>query len=391
MQSNVTKLTFINFCTRFHLYIHVYALLLGSRGLSLLQISTIESVVIGTLFVMEVPTGVIADRIPRRWSITASLFLLMCGEILFLTARSYPVYLLVAVFTGTGFAFASGATDSLIYDSLPDENRETGMKQAMGRYGSVGQIAFFLSPIVGSLVIGHLSPERFNLAIALTAFAIFIGLLISLTLNEPSVTHDKQAVNSLMILRNGWGEFYHNPILRQLVLVSILTATFTGMLVTTLAAPYMAAHNLSPLMIGLALSIGSLFAAVTQRYAYRVEERLGKRWGIAVLMLLPGVSYLVLAFVSAPFLIWLIIAWMYATNDMRTPLISAYQNTLISGTSRATTLSLINMFLNLFVAIMGPVYVALGAQDLRVTFAVMGLVILGVSVVLRIDRIMRTG
>jgi MFS family permease len=388
MEHNIKKLTFINFCTRFHLYIHVYALLLGSRGLNLLQISTIESVVLTTIFLMEVPTGVIADRIPRRWSITASVFLLMCGELLFLVGRSYPFYLIIAVFTGTGFAFASGAADSLIYDSLPIENRELEMKRAMGRYGSVGQIAFFLSPIIGSFIVGDLTAEGFNSAIVLTAFALFIGLLVSLTLREPSVAKDKRKTSSLMILRNGWTELYHNPVMRRLVLATILTTPFTSLLITTLAAPHMNENKLSPLMISLALSGGSLLAAVSQHYAYRVEKWLGKRWGIAVLTLLPGFSYLALALSSTPILIWLIITWMYATNDMRAPLISAYQNALISTESRATTLSLVNMFMNLFIGIVGPVYAALGTQGLPVAFVAMGIIILGAGTVLRIDRLM---
>ena len=61
MQSNIIKVIIINFAQRFHLYIHAYALLLQGRGLDLLQISTIESVVIGTVFLMDVPTGVIAE------------------------------------------------------------------------------------------------------------------------------------------------------------------------------------------------------------------------------------------------------------------------------------------------------------------------------------------
>ncbi|MBI1282235.1 MAG: MFS transporter [Anaerolineaceae bacterium] len=385
MSQNINKLIVINFCSRFHLYIHVYALLLGSRGLSLLQISTIESVVIATLFLMEVQTGVIADRIPRRWSVTASLFLMMSAEALFLFSRSYPLYLLVAVFTGTGFAFASGAVESLIYDSLPADNRDAEMKRVMGRYGSIGQIAFFLSPIVGSFIIGDMAPERFNIAIALTVLALFVGVAVSLTLHEPQALHTKRQTNSLSILRQGWRELYHNPPMQRLALMTIFTATFTGALVTTYAAFYMSKHNLSPLAIALALSIGSLLAAVTQHSAYRIERWLGKRWSLLLLTLLPGISYLVLAFSTAPYLIWFIIVWMYATNDTRVPLISAYQNALISSENRATTLSLVNMFLNIFVAVMGPIYATLGTINFAFAFIAMGLVILFAGITLRVE------
>ena len=156
--NNIRKVAVITFCTHFHFYIHVYALLLLSRGLSLVQVSGIESAVIGFVFLLEIPTGVLADRIGRKWSVAGSLFCLMCAEFLFVFVRSYWAYIIVAFLTGSGFAFASGATESLVYDSLPQSNREESMKSAMSRIGSVKQVAVFLSPLIGGVVRG--GPRR---------------------------------------------------------------------------------------------------------------------------------------------------------------------------------------------------------------------------------------
>jgi len=384
---NITKVTFITFCTRFHLYIHAYALILQGRGMSLLQISSIESLVITTLFVAEVPTGVIADRIGRKWSIFMSVLLMMMGEFIFLFSRSYPTLLLIALFTGTGFAFASGATESLIYDSLPPENREETMKRAMGRVSSVGQIAFFIAPIVGALILGDLAEARVTIAIALTVTSLFIGVLMTLTLREPPTPWHAEKPDTLGIFRNGVAELRGNRKLRRIVLLSVFTATFTGPLVTTFAAPYLNQNNVPVFAIGLALSLGSLLAAFTQRYAYQVEKWLGPRWGLTLITLLPGFSYLILTVVSGPIASWLVITFMYGTNDMKTPLLSAYQNAQIASRSRATVLSLINMFLNIFVAVMGPIYAALATQSMSLAFVVMGGVILVAGTLLRVDKL----
>jgi hypothetical protein len=377
----------INFCTRFHLYVHIYALVLQQRGITLLQVSSIESVVIGTLFLAEVPTGVIADRIGRKWSIVVSTFLLMCGELIFLFARSYPAYLVLAVFTGTGFAFASGAVESLIYDSLPTENQNNLMKRAMGRYGSIGQIAFFIAPIIGGLIIGSdLMPERFNIAIVLTILALFIGVLISLTLREPPSPWEAERPASLTILRHGLGDLRASRQLRRIILLTVFTSTFTGTLVTTFAATHLTRNDVPPLFIGLALSFGSLLAAFTQRYAYRVEQVLGSRWGITALTLLPGGLYLLLALITGP-ASWLIITLMYGVNEMKMPLFSAYQNAHISSGSRATALSLISMFSSLFVAVMAPVYAALATYSIPLAFLAIGTVIVVAAIALRIDRL----
>lgn len=388
MTANITKVALINFAQRFHLYIHAYALLLQGRGLTLLQISAIESVVIGTLFLMEVPTGVIADRIGRKWSIAASTFLLMCAETLFIFAQDYTLYLFIAVLTGTGFAFASGAMESMVYDSLPPTDRESAMKRAMGRVSSLGQIAFFIAPIIGALIIGDATPARFTAAIALTAGALLLGLLVSLTLREPPTDWDTERPGALSILRAGVAELRGSPQLRRIVLLAIFTTPFTGTLIAVLAAPYLTQKHVEPFMIGVALSVGSLLAAGAQRYAYKVEAWLGAPRAITVLVLLPGLLYGLLALIAGPAAAWVVIVLLYATSDMKAPLFSAYQNARIASRSRATVLSLINMLLNIFIALMAPLYAALAMQAPSLAFAVMGAVIIGAAALLRVDRLL---
>jgi MFS family permease len=387
IMNTTAKIALVYFCTRFHLYLHVYSLLLQRRGLTLFEISGIESTVIFTLFLMEVPTGVIADRIGRKWSVTLSTLLLMCGELLFLFSTTYPMYLLVATFTGAGFAFASGATEALVYDSLPVEDRENRMKRAMGFIASVGQIGFFVSPLVGSLIVAELTEHQFNIAIALTATALFVGVLISLTLHEPPMAQHKTRPSPLQIFREGLAELRFNPSLRRILLLTVFTVNFGGLLITTFAAPYLVQNAAPTFMIGLALSVGSLLAAFTQRNAYRVEQILGPQAGLALLILLPGVFYLLLAALAGPVPIWLLITVMYATNDMKYPLLSAYQNTHITSANRATVLSLISMTVNLFVAIMAPIYAAIGTRSLPLAFVAIGLVILAAGGLLRVDRL----
>lgn len=384
---NVTKVTLVYFCTRFHLYIHIYALILVQRGLSLLQIGTLESVMIATLFLMEVPTGIIADRIGRKWSIVLSTLLLMCGELIFLFSTAYSHYLLIALFTGTGFAFASGATEALIYDSLPVDNRDTLMKRAMGRYGSVGNIAFFISPLVGSWIVAELAPGRVQIVIALTVLALFIGVLVSLTLREPAAVWHVERQNTLAIFRSGAAELCQNRRLLRIVLLAMFTSTFTGTLVTTLGAPHLNQNGVSNYAIGLTLSLGSLIAAFTQRQSHRVEKLLGARRGITLLTILPGVWYLLLAAVSGPVAVWAVVTLMYGTNDMKYPLFSAYQNRLIDSRTRATVLSMMNMFTSLFIALMGPIYGAIGTRSLPLAFIIIGGVIITAALVLRVDRL----
>ena len=385
--SNINKVIFINFCQRFHLYIHAYALLLLARGLTLVQISLIESIVIGSIFLMEVPTGVLADRVGRKWSIFASTFLLMTGEFIFIFARSFEWYIFIALLTGTGFAFASGAVEALVYDSLPEAGREDAMKRAMGRLGFYAQIAFVIAPIIGGLIIGVARAEDFIPAIALTAAALLIGVIVCLTLREPAIHTSEKKPGSAELFRAGVALLRHHKRLRRLAMLVVFTAPFTGAIVTTLGPPYLVRNEVSPFAVGLALSVGSLLAALTQRYAYKFEQCLGQARAIAVLILLPGALYWFFAVAVGPFATLFAVILIYGLNDMKGPLFSAYQNALIESKNRATVLSLISMFTSLFLALGLPIYAALAERSLSFTFVVMGAVIILAALILKVHRL----
>ena len=384
---NIMLISFIRFAQSFHLYIHAYALILLDRGLSLFQITSLESLVIATVFLMEIPTGIVADRIGRKWSIVAALGFNVGAEILFLSAQSYALYIVIAILTGTGFAFASGAIEAMVYDSLPLDDRDNQMKKTMGHINSLSRIAFFISPLVGAFIIGDGSPENYTLAIALTVTALFIGIIMSLFLQEPPSEWDNEQPNSLAILRDGLAELRGNPTLRRLTLLTIFTTPLTGMLIVTLAAPYLTLNGVSPFVIGLTLSIGSLLAAVTQRYAYKLEAWLGQERAILFLLIFPAMMYSILALVSGSIVPVVIIIVMYATNDMKSPLFSAYQNGLIGSKNRATVLSIISMLVNLFIAVVSPIYAAIGTYSLPLAFMLIGVVILCAVIILGVPEI----
>ena len=384
--SNINKIIIIRFCRNFHLYIHAYALLLLARGLTLVQISLIESIVIGTIFLTEVPTGVLADRVGRKWSIFAATVLLMSAEFIFIFARIFEWYIFVALLTGTGFAFASGAVEALVYDSLPPKNREEAMKRAMGRVNSWGQIAFVIAPIIGGLIIGDASVEKFIPAIALTVVALLIGAIVCLTLREPAADSSETRTGSMTLLRDGVHLLRHHQRLRRLAMLVIFTTPITSSLVTTLGPPYLTQNDAAPFMAGVVLSVGSLLAAFTQRYAYKLEEWLGQGSAIALLILLPGLMYWLLAAVAGPAATVLVMIIMYGVNDMKAPLFSAYQNAFIESKNRATVLSLINMFLNLFAAIAMPIFAAIAETSLASAFIAMGAMIFVSGLLLRVHR-----
>ena len=278
--TNAHKIALITFFSSLYLYGHIGTLYLQARNLSLLQASSIWSIIVLTIFLAEVPTGVLADKIGRKKSVIMAMFLQFIGEVIYLFVESYPAFVGLSILAGVGFAFSSGCIEALIYDSLPEENREAEMKKAMGLKGAAFYLAFFFAPILGTLLVPVFTIERFLLTVLLTACSVFVALLIAFTLEE---TAGERVVEetAVTIVKNGVSAIRGNRFLFWLVGVSIFTTTFGGTL-ATLYQPYFVTFNLTAQSMGIASAIGALIAVVLQKNIFAIEQMIGKRVAFTV-------------------------------------------------------------------------------------------------------------
>ena len=87
------------------------------------QLSVIQLVLVGTvlelsIFLFEIPTGMVADAVSRRLSVILGVFLIGAG---FLLEGALPIFatiLLAQVLWGLGYTFTSGATQAWITDEI---------------------------------------------------------------------------------------------------------------------------------------------------------------------------------------------------------------------------------------------------------------------------------
>ena len=382
---NAKKLAIITFFSNLYFYNHIGTLYQQTRGLSLLQVNSIWSIIVGTIFLAEVPTGVLADKIGRKWSVVMALFLQTLGEFLYFFAKDYFSFVLIAILAGVGYAFLSGANEALVYDSLPEKDRELKMKKSMGLVGSAYQLAFFVAPIIGGLIVSQLELSKFLMAIFFTACSVAMALLISLTLKEPQDGYKHSIESPLTIFKEGLSHVRSNSKLKWLIAISVLTATFSNSLIS-LYQPFFTRVSVPTFWIGASLSFGGLSAFLMQKYAFWFEKKLGK-YGFFVMTIWPGVMYMLFAFISLPALLIPIFILTYASMDARNPLLSAYKNEQIKSHNRATVLSLINMSSSLYIALMSLVIGRIADYSIPMAFMFIGVLIVLFAIILRTDKI----
>ena len=139
-------------------YYPVLAVLFTDLGLSLEQYLLLNAVWAAAIFLFEVPSGALADTLGRKRLLvfSACLMVLEMSVLLFAPKDGgmllFALCLLNRFLSGTSEAAASGADEAIVYESLPEENRESAWDQVMAtamRWRSAG---FLIAMTLGALL-----------------------------------------------------------------------------------------------------------------------------------------------------------------------------------------------------------------------------------------------
>lgn len=90
-------------------------------GLNPLQLVLVGTVLEGSIFIFEIPTGVVADTYSRRLSVIVGILILGIAFLVTGLARTFPLVLVSQVFAGLGYTFLSGATEAWLADEVGNE------------------------------------------------------------------------------------------------------------------------------------------------------------------------------------------------------------------------------------------------------------------------------
>jgi MFS family permease len=381
---NVTKLAIAYFFATLYFYAPVGTLYLLGKDLSYVQINSLWGTIVGTMFLTEVPAGILADRLGRKRSINVALALQVLGEVVYVFADGYWPFAVAAAIGGLGFAFGSGSVEALVYDSLKTVQREHEMSKAMGFINSAQRLANLLACAVGGLLVVNLAQERFVLAVAVTACAVAAGLLVSLMLEEPPIeTGEGDGDSPFRLVMDGVRTLRNDRWFRRLVLLALATIPF-GNYLSSLYQPRFVDIGVPPIWLGLALALASVLSILGARYAYWLEARLGTHSSLLLVTGLPGLLYLAMAATRRPLFSVLAFCALMGSMSLKDPIFSGHLNRHIESGNRATVLSLISMFSGLYVALIGLLIGCIGDVSLTWAFLFMGAIVLVGSLLFRV-------
>jgi MFS family permease len=204
------------------LWVPVEKLFLDGIGFDATSIGIMAAVYAAVPPLIEIPSGILADRWSRRGvlilsSVAAAMTALVGG-----VSTNFATYLVSAMFLGVYFAMRSGTLEATIYDTVLEHAGDSaGFERRVGQVRMVESAALVTGALAGGLVAGLTSPR---LAYLLTVPLVSMSIVAFARFREPGLHRAGQATTLRHHLAVTYRAVAGQRRLRPIVALSVLTA-----------------------------------------------------------------------------------------------------------------------------------------------------------------------
>ncbi|MDE7270529.1 MAG: MFS transporter, partial [Acetatifactor sp.] len=147
-----------------------------AQGVSVLQITIIESISLALCLLLEFPWGVLADKIGYRKTMIICNFLYFISKIVFWQASGFAMFLLERILISVVISGLSGVDTALLYLSCnQDDERKRESQQVFGVYNSLQEAGLLIAAFVFSVAV----KDNYELSALLTVVSYGIAALCS--------------------------------------------------------------------------------------------------------------------------------------------------------------------------------------------------------------------
>ncbi|MEW6378495.1 MAG: MFS transporter [bacterium] len=313
-----------------------------------------------TVWLMEIPTGIVADRWGRKLSVISGDLLSAISWVIIPLAVSFrgpaQLYMVCACFflEGIGQTLVSGAEDAWVVDNLASAGREDLMEQYFARIRSFsslgGVIAGSLSLLL--LLVSRVDRSTLNFLWYIAACGQLISVAISLTIPEhqpegDQPDYDQDEADELEMApfldraRQGFSAIFQFRPLFSFFLALCVTS-FAGSITgeafeISLLTKGLDARGLAPLGV-----IGDLTGMVVPLWGVAISQWLGSTASLVLFVLVP--AGVVSLFFARPGLLLVVGLYLIFSivDDLWDPVADARLQSLIPSSCRATAGSITN-------------------------------------------------
>jgi len=329
--------------------IPIIVLFWQENGLNMTQIMILQSLYALMVVLLEVPTGYFADVFKRKNSLVLGGVFFAIGIFMYGLGHNFIQFLIAELFWAASISFISGADSAFLYDTLKEHKQEKLYKKIWGNAYFYGLVSFSLASILGSFIATINFRYTFFATIPFAIAMVFIGASLKEPKKHKMIFERGYVFRLFQIIKQ---VLVKNVKLRWLIIYSAVVYTFFQASLW-LYQPYFKLLGIDIIYFGFIFAGFNIFAAIIGKYAYKIEEKLGKRNSLISLMFLTGIAYLLMGKFIFIFSFCFALLHQFVRSFFRV-VISDYVNQLTTSDIRATTLSIKSMISRLGYALVIP-------------------------------------
>ncbi|MBD3229761.1 MAG: MFS transporter [Candidatus Lokiarchaeota archaeon] len=353
-------------------------------GLIFTQIMILQSWFMLCIFLLEIPSGAIADYLGRKNTLFIATIIGIMAIIIYSSIANFFIFMLGELFWAFSAALISGALEAFIYDKL----KENGLSRFSRKFFSRSEIfmllGFSVSAPLGSLIAYFIGLRYTMLFISIP---YIIAAIITLMFKEPQIETTISRKSYFKILKNGVNTFFREKNL-LIIAINYIIIYVIGYLMIWLYQPMLNQVGISIIYYGLISTASTGFQIFMMNSYHKLEGIFkSRKYVLLFTALITVIMYIVGGLTLYIPLVIISIVLIKGIGLSRTPIFIDYMNKYIPSSERSTTLSTINMFQKLIIMIVNPIIGwSVAYWSLNYTLIIIGVVSLVFIFIFRIKE-----
>jgi MFS family permease len=331
--------------------------------------------------VFEIPTGIIADKVPRKYVLLVSILLKILALFIWLTLHNFRGYLLAATVFALGYAFESGTLQAYLYGALGDEDKKRFGK-FWARVSAMVMVSYSIAYVLTTIV-----GVNYPLLIALSIVPCVVALAICISLPTDKLYASTEKAKP-KIFSSAFSHIKKSPDLIKLIIGGVVIVALANVMIEFLSLYYNQV-GVSVRLVPIIMAIGNLLGAAGFWSLHKWDTKLTK---LRLPLLILGSLVFVISFMGG--VITAVIGVMLFTRYIRLLQVQ-YESTIqgLSNDEARATISSIGSFGSSFVGAIIMASIGLSATNnsvvrpIRVSLLVGALVYLIVQLLSRRQKI----
>ena len=335
MKRNVWIMYAIAFLQGMIFYAPIATLYRQAHGITIFEITLLESISFAVCIALEVPWGILSEKIGYRRTMIFCCILYFLSKIVFWQADGFSFFFIERVLLSVVVAGISGVDASILYLSCDKKNSQ----HAFGMYRGLEMGGLFLAAILFSIFI----QERYDQAALWSVYSYGLAMLLSFFLVEVKEETSRQDERNA-IWKDIRSLFQKKQLFLLLLAIALFSQTHQTVTVFLNQMQYQAVH-LSDAGIG-AVYIVSAFVGIYSVSSAWFIRKLGYSRSIYLVCGTAALACLLLSMTSSIAGSVGSILWIRILYSIFEPIQMELQNREIQTANRAAMLSAFAMFMD---------------------------------------------